>query len=121
MNEAGTSAGAGGQARRRKLTGPPDGNLRAAGQHGEQPQQMFALERDASRRGGEAAPRHVHEDRAAAAGRAGCNIIAERDEYVVEAVVAPEAFVAGGVREGDFAVIIAVAGRVTPAVACAQR
>ncbi len=57
----------------------------------------------------------MQEDRAAAEPAAGPFIVVERDENVIEMIVAPQSFMTRGIGKADFAVIVAIGRIVTPA------
>ncbi len=88
---------------------------------GEQAQEVFALQGDAPGSRGEAAPRDVHEDRASAPGDAPSRVVAEHNDRVIEAVVAPKPLCAGAIGQWYAPVVVPVAGGVAPSVAFAQR
>ena len=71
--------------------------------------------------GGKAGRGDVQEDGAAGALQRAGEVVVEDDDHVVEAVVAPQAFVAAGIGQADRAVVAAVGGVVAPAVVRPER
>ena len=78
---------------------------------------MHALQRNAAGGGPVSRLGHMHEDGAAGAADARLGIVAQHNDDVVEAVRAPEMLGAGGIGMLDWPVVVAVSGRVAPAIA----
>jgi len=57
----------------------------------------------------------MKEDRASPPSRSRHKVIVEHDDHIVKVIVAPEGFSARCIRKGDFAIVIPVVWRVTPA------
>jgi hypothetical protein len=81
----------------------------------QEPEQVLALYGDAPFRWRKGQARDMKEDRASPPSRSRHKIIVEHDDHIVKVIIAPEYFGARCIRQGDFAIVIPVIWRVTPA------
>ena len=93
-----------------------DAHCRPRAQVLQQARQMRARQGDAALRGGVAQFRHVHENCAAAAARAGALVVIQHDEEVVERIFAPKSLGAGRIGKTHGTIVVAVGRGIAPAV-----
>src|SRR5690349_4789588 len=77
---------------------------------------MFALHRDASFGWSKATPGYMHKNSAPQSLDAGRYIVIQHDDEIVKAVVAPKSFMACGIGELYFAVVVPVMHRDAPSI-----
>jgi hypothetical protein len=81
----------------------------------QEPEQVLALYGDAPFGWRKRQARDMKEYRASPSSRSRHKIIVEHDDHIVKVIIAPEYFGACCIRQGDFAIVIPVIWRVTPA------
>ena len=107
--------------RQPEKTSTAGGNSRASLKDAQEAKQVLALHRDTAFRWRDGGPRDMKEYGAPPCPRARRDIIIEHGDHIVNSIVPQKSLRARRIRQRDFAIVIAVRGRVAPAEAGTQR